>query len=75
MEFVVVSYPKDRKVRIDDKVAGNTNDKLMVETGHHIFDLGEPIDYKPLWVAKVVHNTTSVTPLRINDFQPTGGDK
>jgi len=74
MEFVVVSYPKDRKVRIDDKIAGNTNDKLMVETGHHVFDLGDPKDYKPLSVEKVVHNTTSVTPLRINDFWPTGGD-
>jgi hypothetical protein len=73
MEYVVVSYPKDRKVRIDDKVAGNTNDKLMVETGHHVFDLGNPRDYKPLWVEKIVQNTTSVTPLRIDDFEPTGG--
>jgi hypothetical protein len=74
MEYVVVLYPEDRKVRVDDKVAGNTNDKLMVETGHHVFDLGSPRDYKPLWVEKIVRNTTSVTPLRIDDFKPTGAD-
>jgi hypothetical protein len=70
MEYVVVSYPENRKVRIDDKVAGNTSDKLMVEAGHHVFDLGQPKDYKPLSVEKIVRNTTSVTPLRINDFKP-----
>jgi hypothetical protein len=74
MEYVVVLYPEDRKVRVDDKVAGNTNDKLMVETGHHVFDLGSPRDYKPLWVEKIVRNTTSVTPLRIDDFKPTEAD-
>jgi hypothetical protein len=75
MEFVVVLYPTARKVRIDGQVAGNTNDQLVVERGHHVFDLGDPKDYKPMSVEKAVRNTTSVTPLRIGDFQPTGGDK
>ncbi len=70
MEFVVVSYPKDRAVRIDRRVAGKTNNTLMVERGHHIFDLGEPGDYKPGSVEKDVQNTTSLTPLIVDDFQP-----
>jgi hypothetical protein len=70
VEYVVVSYPKLRKVRVDNKICGNTNAKLMVEAGHHTFDLGDPTDYKPASVERIVLNTTSVTPLRIKDFTP-----
>ena len=41
MEYVVVSYPNSRRVYVDKNVAGNTNDTLMVEAGHHVFDLGK----------------------------------
>ena len=73
MEYVKVSYPTDRNVRIDGQVAGITNDTLMVERGHHSFDLGEPQDYQPPSVRKNVQNTTSVSPLLIDDFHPSGG--
>ena len=73
MEYVVVSYPTNRNVRIDRQVAGRTNDTLMVERGHHIFDLGEPQDYQPPSVEKDVQDTTTVSPLVISDFQPSGG--
>ncbi len=71
MEYVVVRYPKDRNIRIDGQVAGETNDTLMVEQGHHIFDLGDPHDYQPQSVEKDVQNTTSVSPLLIGDFRPS----
>ncbi len=72
MEYVVVRYPSDRNVRIDGQVAGRTNDTLMVDRGHHIFDLGDPHDYQPRSVEKDVQNTTSVNPLLIDDFHPSG---
>jgi hypothetical protein len=65
MEYVVVTYPGDRKVLVDGKVAGRTNVTLMVETGHHIFALEGPQDYQPPTVEKVVENTTSDGPLPI----------
>ena len=74
MEFVVISYPTARKVRIDGQDAGFTNDTLMVEKGHHIFDLGLPPDYQPAWVQRIVQSTTSIGPLIINDFHPSPGD-
>lgn len=74
MEYVVVTYPTDRNVRIDEQTAGKTNQTLMVEMGHHTFDLGEPQDYAPNSVEKNVQDTTSITPLVIDDFQPAGGD-
>lgn len=73
MEYVVVVYPTVRSVRIDGQVAGNTKDTLRVETGHHVFDLGSPPDYRPARVEKDVENTTSIGPLIIDDFHPSGG--
>lgn len=68
MEYVVVRYPTTRKVRIDGQEAGFTNETLRVETGHHVFDLGEPLAYQPASVEKIVKNTTAVAPLIIADF-------
>jgi len=73
MEYVVISYPTTRKVRIDGQDAGLTNDTLMVETGNHIFDLGAPWDYEPGSVTKIVLGTNSIGPLIINDFRPSRG--
>ena len=73
MEYVVVTYPTAREVRVDGQAAGQTNDTLHVEKGHHIFDLGAPQDYRPARVEKNVQDTTSVDPLIIGDFRPSAG--
>lgn len=73
MEYVVVCYPTGRNVRIDGQIAGQTNDTLMVDRGHHMFDLGEPQDYQPAAVEKEVQGTISVSPLLVDDFSPSGG--
>lgn len=73
MEYVVVSYPTNRNVRIDGQIAGKTNDTLMVDRGHHSFDLGDPQNYQPAAVEKNVQDTTSVSPLLVDDFRPSGG--
>jgi hypothetical protein len=75
MEYVVVSYPTARDVRIDGQLAGKTNETLRVERGHHTFDLGDPQDYQPLSVEKSVRDTTSIKPMRIKDLRPSGGDR
>jgi hypothetical protein len=71
MEYVVIRWATSRKVRIDGQDAGFTNDTLMVEKGHHTFDLGDPRDYLPVSIDLVVESTTSVGPLVIIDFQPS----
>lgn len=75
MEYVVVSYPTARDVRIDGQLAGKTNDMLRVERGHHVFDLGDLQDYQPESVEMIVRDTTSIKPMRIQDFRPSGGDR
>lgn len=75
MEYVVVSYPTVRDVYIDGKVAGKTNETIRVERGHHRFDLGEPRDYQPPYIEMSIRDTTSIRPMRIEDFKPLGGDE
>lgn len=70
MEYVVVSYPGNRKVLVDGQAAGTTNGTLMIETGNHIFALEDPVDYQPPTLEKVVQNTTMVEPMVIEDFHP-----
>jgi hypothetical protein len=75
MEFVVVSYPTARYVRIDGQITGETNKTLRVERGHHTFDLGDPQDYQPASIEKSVRNTTSIKPMRIKDFRQLRGGR
>jgi hypothetical protein len=75
MEFVVVSYPFVRDVRIDGQLAGKTNDTLRVGRGHHTFDLGYPQDYQPESIEKSIRNTTTIRTMHIDDFRPAGGDE
>jgi hypothetical protein len=70
MEYVVVAYPTQRTVRIDGEDAGFTNETLRVERGHHLFDLGAPLNYRPSSVEKTVKDTTVIEPLVIDEFHP-----
>jgi hypothetical protein len=74
MEYVFINYVTGRLVRVDGKEWGITNSTLMVEKGHHIFDLGEPPDYQPASIQTVVQGTTIVSPMIIDDFQSWRGD-
>ncbi len=48
MAFLVVKFPKTRRVIIDDVDTGIDTDQIIeVETGHHSITLGPPSDFKP----------------------------
>ena len=63
MEFVLVTFPRVRRVRMDGATQGQTGQVIGVQRGVHIFDLGSPLDYTPPSVQIPVANTTSGTPL------------
>jgi hypothetical protein len=65
MEFVRVLYPSERDVEIDNTIVGKTNQVLLVETGTHRFDLGEPVDYEPRFKDVNVIGTIPANPLGI----------
>jgi hypothetical protein len=69
MEFVLVTFPALRAVRMDGAQQGQTGQIIGVQRGTHRFDLGSPQDYAPPRVQAVVANTTQMQPLVI-PFQP-----
>jgi hypothetical protein len=69
MEFVLVTFPTLRAVRLDGAQQGQTGQIIGVQRGTHLFDLGTPQDYAPPLVQTVVANTTQMQPLVI-PFQP-----
>ena len=78
MEYVVVSYPTARDVRIDGQIAGKTNDTLRVERGHHTFDL-LCSDLNGVHVARAVAASSNFpiafTPMIVNNYAGTCGYK
>jgi hypothetical protein len=69
MEFVTVTFPRVRDVQMDGAPEGKTGDLIGVQRGHHIFDLGVPLDYTPPNRTEVVAGTSQDRPMII-EFEP-----
>lgn len=69
MEFVTVTFPRVRDVQMDGAPEGQTGDLIGVQRGHHIFDLGLPLDYTPPSRTEVVAGTSQDRPMIIA-FEP-----
>ena len=71
METLLVSFkadsgdPIDRGVLIDDQPSGRTNQKLMVQKGHHKISLAAPDDYTPAQHDPDVKDTTPDRPMEV----------
>jgi hypothetical protein len=65
MEFVLVTFPTLRPVRMDGARQGQTGQIIGVQRGTHIFDLGSPQDYAPPSVQTIVASTSQMRPLVI----------
>lgn len=63
MEFVIVTFPEERQVLINDQESGKTNETLMVQRGHQLFSLAGDRDFTPEEQEVNVKNTTSEDPL------------
>ena len=62
MEYVIVTFPTDRLVYIDDEKSGYTNEVLRVDAGTHSFDLGPVANYRPGSRNVTVKDTTPLEP-------------
>jgi hypothetical protein len=65
MEYIIVRYPHERTVFIDDNENGKTSKRLRVEQGTHTINLGEPRNYKPKWRRPTITGTTILNPMII----------
>ena len=64
-EYVKVSFPTRRQVRVDGKPGGFTNKIFQVETGNHVFDLGSKMNYRPEQVECMIKGTLPEEPMII----------
>jgi hypothetical protein len=62
MEYVIVAFPTDRVVYIDDEKSGSTNEVLRVDAGTHVFDLGPVANYRPASRKVTLEDTTPLEP-------------
>jgi len=62
MEYVIVTFPTDRLVYIDDERSGSTNEVLRVDAGTHTFSLGPVENYRPASRNVTLQDTTPLEP-------------
>ncbi len=65
MEYVIVRFPTNRFVYINDEQNGKTNDVLRVGEGTHKFDLGSLKNYEPESQTVTVSDTSVLDPLEV----------
>jgi hypothetical protein len=64
-QYVIVSFPDNRTVFVDGTACGPTNQVMIVQRGTHRFDLGEPADYAPPSIERLVIGTSQDNPMRL----------
>ena len=69
MEYVKVTFPTRRLVYIDEEESGHTNEVLRVDSGTHVFALGNLQNYRPATRTLMVEDTTVLEPLEIRFFR------
>lgn len=67
MEYLVVHFPRSRRVLIDDEFNGKTEEVLEIEAGRHIVSLGPPYDnYTPDLYMIILKNTSELEPREVS---------
>lgn len=66
MEYLLVHFPRSRRVKIDDEFNGRTEEVIELESGTHIVSLGPPDNFTPSEVKIVLKNTNPISPLEVN---------
>ena len=66
MEYVLVNFPDDREVLIDQEVQGHSNETIEVEKGAHIISSKTPPDdFRPRQKKITLAGTSSITPRKV----------
>ena len=65
VEYLQVSFPGDRGVRVDGRAAGRTNEAVELEAGTHSVTLDGPRDFAPPSQIVELKDTTVLGPKEI----------
>jgi hypothetical protein len=65
MEYLVVTFPRPRRVKVDDEFNGRTDEVIELEAGSHVITLGPPANFKPSEQRIILKNTSELAPREI----------
>ena len=65
MEYLIVHFPRSRRVKIDDEFNGRTDELIEVEAGRHVVTLGPPDNFTPDERTVILQNTSELEPREI----------
>lgn len=66
MEYLVVRFPRSRRVKIDDEFNGRTEDLIELEAGRHVVSLGPPYNFTPEEQTIILKGTSELDPREVN---------
>lgn len=66
MEYLVVHFPRSRRVVVDDEFNGRTDDLIELEAGRHVVSLGPPYNYTPEEQTILLKNTAELEPREVS---------
>lgn len=66
MEFLIVHFPRSRRVKIDDEFNGRTEELIEIEAGRHVVTLGPPDNFTPSERTIILKDTSELEPREID---------
>ena len=66
MEYLVVHFPRSRRVRIDDEFNGRTDEVIEVDAGRHVVSLGPPDNFTPESQTIILKDTSALEPREVS---------
>jgi hypothetical protein len=64
-EYLVVLFPRSRRVKVNGKLMGRTNTRLELERGEYDISLGPPENYTPAQQTVDLRDTAPLTPMMV----------
>ena len=66
MEYLLVHFPRSRRVKIDDEFNGRTDEVIEIEAGKHVVSLGYPYNFTPEERTIILKDTSEVEPREVS---------
>ena len=66
MEYLIVHFPRSRRVKVDDEFNGRTDELIELEAGSHVVTLGPPDNFTPYERRLVLKETSELEPREIS---------
>lgn len=65
MEYLLVKFPRGRRVKVDNEFNGRTGEVIEIEAGSHVVSLGPPANFTPSEQRIILKNTSELDPREI----------